>query len=91
MSGLKVTEVVVSRTAKINHGNYESTDLFLSAKAENPEGVTSADIEKVAKSVEESMLQWLIRIWKLKGTATTPMKLAKHFGLALAPSAKKTS
>lgn len=57
---MKVTEIVISRSIRVNTGNYEGTDHFISAKAELDElddfASASADL---AAQVEEQMVTQL--------------------------------
>ena len=81
---MKITEIVVSRSVKLNHGNFESSDLFLSVKAEDPAGIAPGTVTKLEENVETAMLATLVRVYKQKGTASSPHKIAKHYGLARA-------
>lgn len=91
---IRITEVVVSRSVKINNGDYQSTDLFLSAKAEadgNGESIDRDEINKIARAVESTMLDWLINVFKQKGKSSSPYAIAKMFGLSLAAKANDNS
>jgi hypothetical protein len=81
---MKITEIVASRSVKLNNGNFESTDLFLSVKAEDPEGIAPGERLKLETSVESAMLATLVRVYKQKGMASSPHKIAKHHSLSLA-------
>lgn len=84
---VKITEVSVSRTARVNLGDYQSTDLFLSVKAvsDHPEeSLTREEIHGVARAAESTLLDWLVKLYKAKGKSASPYEIAKTFGLAAA-------
>ena len=87
----KLTEMVISRSVKINTGNYESTDVFCSFKAEleNPDldEFTEGDVEDLRKRVREAVLDEVVHIVHEKGMGVKDGKspsrtaIAKRWGL----------
>lgn len=97
---MKITEIVVSRSVKLNVGNYEGTDYFLSVKAEDENGIEPGATEKLERAVETSILETLARVYKQKGVSpgginsskgTTRYAIAKHHGLARAERRNETT
>lgn len=88
---MNITEIKVSRNVKINNGDYEMTDFFLTATgtADHGESITREDINKLSRAVEDTMLGWLENVYKHKGKSTTREKIAKTHGLSLAVSRQK--
>ena len=87
----KLTEVVISRSAKINTGNYESTDVFCSFKAElesvDLDEFTEDDIADLRKRVREAVLDEVVHVVYEKGMGVKDGKspsrtaIAKRWGL----------
>lgn len=82
-----VKEIVISRAVKINTGNYESTDHFLSMKAEidglDDEASAAAELNA---HVERAMVAQLVRAYKVRGKKDmTAEKVARHHGLTHIP------
>lgn len=83
-SAVKIVEITISRSIKINVGDYQSIDYFMSAKAINENGVTGEDTARVERAVESALLRTLTKAYGFRGVNTTPYKIAKMFGLGLA-------
>lgn len=82
---MQITELTVSASVKVNNGDYQSTDYFISAKATGDNGgpIQPGDAEKLQKAVQATLLTTLVRAFKLKGVpGMTPHKIAKMFGLS---------
>ena len=81
---MQITEITISASVKVNNGNYESTDYFISAKATGDNGgpIQPGDADKLQKSVQSALLTTLVRAFRLKGISTTPHLIAKQFGLS---------
>ncbi len=82
-----VKEIVVSRSVRVNTGNYEGTEHFVSMKAEidelDDEAKASAELNA---HVERAMVTQLVRAYKVRGKKDmTPEKVAKHHGLTYIP------
>jgi hypothetical protein len=87
--GMRIREVVVSRTVRVNTGNYEGTEHFVSMKAEvDPElDDVTADAQALAAVVEKAVCRQLVRSYKVrgKGDMSDPAKVARHHGLSWVP------
>lgn len=80
---MKVTEVVASCTTKMNLGNYEATDLFLSAKAEVDELDTpESAMAELTAIVERAMVKRLVAAYAKRGINKDEAAVRKHHGLA---------
>ena len=85
-----IKEIVVSRTVRVNTGNYEGTEHFLSMKAEMGEldkpievGIATAQLNA---HVERALVAQLVRAYKVRGKKDmTAEKIAKHHGLSYVP------
>tara|TARA_Y100000034_G_C6735855_1_gene326285 strand:- start:329 stop:589 length:261 start_codon:yes stop_codon:yes gene_type:complete len=79
---MKLTEVTVARSVKVNMGNYEATDFFVSMKAE-PEGdEKSLDVTKALNiACERSLLIDLRRLYKASSTQLSDREIAARHGL----------
>lgn len=77
-----VKEVAVSRSVRVNTGNYEGTEHFVSMKAEvgfdDPEAVR----EELNALVEEAMIAQLLHSYKVRKKAMTRAQVQKLHGLA---------
>lgn len=59
---MRIVEVTVTLSRKINLGNYESTDHFISAKAELVDGTLTEFADtytKLASALERKMDEWV--------------------------------
>ena len=84
---MEIKEIVVSRSVRINTGNFEGTEHFMSVKAELDEldDETSAIAELSAK-VERAMVVQLHRSYQVRGKKDmSPEKVARHHGLSYLP------
>lgn len=85
----KIIEIVVSRSVKINLGNYESLDHFLSVKAEVDElDDVPEEIIKLTAVVERAMVHQLVRSYKVRHKPMGPGRTARHHGLTYIPKEK---
>lgn len=88
---MEIKEIVISRSIRINTGNYEGSEHFVSMKAELDEldDETSVTVELNAK-VERVMVTQLCRSYRVRGKKDmTPEKVARHHGLSYLPKKKK--
>ena len=84
---MEIKEIVVSRSVRVNTGNYEGLEHFVSMKAEldGLDDETEVAVELSAK-VERAMVAQLHRSYKVRGKKDmTPEKIAKHHGLSYIP------
>ncbi|MEE8608942.1 MAG: hypothetical protein V3S55_15165 [Nitrospiraceae bacterium] len=84
-----ITEIVVSRSCRVNLGNYEGTEHFISMKATIDELDTAEAVARhdLARTVERAMVTQLLRSYKVRGVKAmdTAKKVAKHHGLSYVP------
>ena len=84
---MEIKEIVVSRSVRVNTGNYEGIEHFVSMKAELDEldDETSVTTELNAK-VERTLVAQLHRSYQVRGKKDmTPEKVARHHGLSYLP------
>lgn len=80
---MKTVEVVVSRSVRVNTGNYEGTEHFVSMKTvlDELDDERSA-AQELSAHVERAMVAQLCRAYKVRGKKDmTPERVAKHHGL----------
>jgi len=82
----EVNEIVVSRTVRVNTGNYEGTEFFVSHKAvidefDSPEEETA----RLQKQVDTAMVLQLGASYRVRGKAITASALAKLHGIPYDP------
>ena len=83
---VNITEITVSRSVRVNTGNYEGTEHFVSAKAELDEFDDEAEIaSKVSEIVEKALMVQLIRAYKVRGKKLTASEIGKQHGITYAP------
>jgi len=81
-----IKEITVSRSVRVNTGNYEGTEHFVSAKAELDEFDDEADISsQVSQVVEKALMVQLVRAYKVRGKKISPEIIGKQHGLTYAP------
>ena len=83
-------EIVVSRSVRVNTGNYEGTEHFVSMKTElDANGLDDPEEEthRLVGVVERAMVAQLVRSYKARGKKemTDPEKVARHHGLTHLP------
>lgn len=80
---MNVKEIAVSRSVRVNTGNYEATDFFLSAKAEiDPDfDDYEASIKELNKLVDRAMLLQLGLSYKTRGKDIDVKAITKLHGL----------
>ena len=79
----EVVEITASCSVKLNMGNYQSTDFFLSMKAEVDEFEDIEEAQRgLRKKVEQAMMAQLARAYKVMGKKVTEQDLAKRHGIS---------
>lgn len=83
---MEVKEIIVSKTAKVNLGNYEAFDSFVSVRAQlhelDDEVKCLADLNAVA---ERALVAQLVRSYRVRGKQMDASAVAKHHGLTYLP------
>jgi hypothetical protein len=78
---MKTTGVTVSRSVRVNLGNYESADFFVSMTGEPDEGQTRTSVARtLRKSVDESLIENLSAHFKARGKALSKNAICQKFG-----------
>ena len=81
---MEIKEITVSKSVRVNTGNYEGTESFVSVKAVIDE-LDDHDAELVSLNAvaERALLAQLVRSYKVRGKTSMadPKKVAKHHGL----------
>lgn len=77
-----VKEVTISRSVRMNTGQYEGTEFFISMRAEL-DGLDPVEDEtrELERRVEAAMLAQLMRGYKARGKAVTAEQVAKQHGI----------
>lgn len=81
---MKITEIVASRSVRVNTGNFEGTDHFVSAKAELDElDDPEQAMMELASIVEERIVVQLQNHYKTRNVKTLQElgAIRKHHGL----------
>ncbi len=84
---MEIKEITVSRSVRVNTGNYEGSEHFVCMKAEPDEldDATSAMAELTAQ-VERTMVAQLVRSYRVRGKKDmTAERVARHHGLSHVP------
>lgn len=78
-----VKEISVSRSVRVNTGNYEGTEHFVSMRAELDELDDEAEAaDELSRQVDGAMLRQLHRSYKVRGKRDmTPAQISKHHGI----------
>lgn len=81
----EVTEITVSRSVKINLGDYESTDIFTSMKAEVGPDESQADVRKdLVQQVERAMVVQVTSHLTARGRKVDKDYVIKRYGFGAA-------
>jgi len=79
----RIVEVVASHSVRVNLGNYEGTEVFVSMKAEVSEGTDSQLVAAgLAKRVSEAALLQVVAVTKARGKRVDEKALRKAYGFA---------
>ncbi len=83
---MRVTSITASRSVRVNTGNYEGTEHFVSMTAELDElDDELVETRLLAKRVETALLKQLQYSYSVRGKKEMiPKRIAKHHGLGLA-------
>lgn len=83
---MQVKEIVCSKSARINTGNYEGVEHFVSLKAEvdglDDPAESAAELSAIA---EKAIVRQLHRSYKVRGKAMTLAETARHHGFSHVP------
>ncbi len=78
---MKTTGVTVSRTVRVNLGNYESADFFVSMTAEPDEGQTRVSVARLLrKTVDASLIEDLAAHFKARGKSISKKAICQKYG-----------
>lgn len=77
-----VQNITISRAVKVNIGNYESTDIFVSMTAQLDDFDDPKESAiKLKDAVLDDILNQLIVLYKERGKTTTKASLKRQYGL----------
>ena len=76
-------EIVVSKSAKINTGNYESADVFVSMKRILDPALDDykSSHAELSRLVNDAVLADIVSHYKARGKKETRKQLARQYGL----------
>lgn len=78
---MKSVEVVKSRSVRVNLGNYESTDFFVSVKAEVDDDETRSSVARsLRKTVDASLIEDISAHFIARGKTLSKNAIAKKYG-----------
>lgn len=80
---MKILEIVVSRSVKVNLGDYQSTDFFVSAKVETPDGKTGNARKQAVLTLEKGIADDIHAHFKRRGKKASLSDIRKRYGLAV--------
>ncbi len=81
-----IKEIVISRSCRVNTGNYEGLEHFVSMKAELDELDDVTEMARdLAADVERAMVVQLVRSYRVRKKALTAVEVARHHGLSYVP------
>ncbi len=79
---MEIKEITVARSYKINFGNYENVDVFVSMKAEldalDDLGTATAEL---AANVESAALAQLMSVYKARGKKASEAEIRRRHGI----------
>jgi len=78
---MKLSEVTISCSVRVNTGNYEGTEFFISHKLEVDELDGPEEMLAAERALEEAMVQRLGRAYKAQGKKADRKMIAKQHGL----------
>jgi hypothetical protein len=79
---MEIKEITISRSARMNLGNYEGVEQFISMKAElQPGDKPSACAMELSKKIERALCAQLFLSLKRRGKKQSLEQVAKYFGL----------
>jgi hypothetical protein len=85
----EVKEIVISRSVRINTGNYEGLEHFISMKAELGEfDDVAEEALKLSAKIERALVTQLARSYKVRKKSMTVSEIARHHGLSYVPKEK---
>lgn len=84
---MEVKEITVSRSVRVNTGNYEGLEHFVSMKAELDEFDNEGEAHKrLCKIAEAALTIQLQRSYQVRGKGLSIAQVAKRHGLSYAGS-----
>ncbi len=86
---MRIKEITASCQVRVNTGNFEGTERFVSALAELDELDDEHEAHiSLNSTVEKMMVRQLVRSYKVRGIKEmdTAQKVARHHGLTYIPS-----
>ncbi len=80
---MEIKEITVARSYKINFGNYENVDVFVSMKAELDMALddTIQETALLAGCVEDAALAQLMSVYKARGKKASEAEIRRRHGI----------
>lgn len=79
---MKISEVTVSQSVRVNLGDYQSTDFFVSMKAELDDGDKPLDVAaSLRRRVAHALTNTVGANFKARGKDISPKKIATTYGI----------
>ncbi len=80
---MEVTGITVARTHRVNLGNYENVDVFVSMRAEIDMALddTIQETALLAGAVEDAALQQIMFVYKARGKKVTEEQIKRRHGI----------
>ncbi|MET4240275.1 hypothetical protein [Bradyrhizobium sp. RT10b] len=79
---MKVLEITVSQTVRVNLGDYQSTDFFVSMKAEVEDGEKPLDVAaSLRRRVAHALTNSVGANFKARGKDISAKQIAKTYGI----------
>ena len=84
---MRVREIVCSKSARVNVGNYEGVEHFVSMKADLDELDDPTEVAaELCATAERAIVRQLHRSYRVRGKTMSSTEVAKHHGFSHAPS-----
>ncbi len=80
---MEVQTITVSRGYKINLGNYENVDVFVSMTAELDMALddTIQETARLAEAVEDAVLHQIMSVYKARGKKVSEAEVRRRHGI----------
>ncbi len=80
---MEVKEVTVSRTYKVNLGNYENVDVHVSMRAELDMALddVAQETTRLAEYVEDAALSQILSVYRARGKKVSETEARRRHGL----------
>jgi len=81
---MKPVEIVVSRTVRVNLGDYESSDFFVSMKAAIEDGEKPRVVSRMLRRVvDRAIVENIQAHFRGRGKPRTPQQICTRYGFSM--------